>query len=156
MRKNSKIQKRTLQPDYKYNNPVVTKFINYMMLGGKKSIATKVVYGAFDIMAKETKKDPLEVFDDALKNVSPGLEVKSKRVGGANYQIPMPVSGDRRIMLAMRWLRDSARAKKGKSISESLAQELTDAANNTGDAIKKKENTERMARANRAFAHFAR
>ncbi|MDP4010326.1 MAG: 30S ribosomal protein S7 [Candidatus Spechtbacteria bacterium] len=156
MRKNTKIQKRILQPDYKYNNPVVTKLINYMMLEGKKSVATKVVYDAFDIMAQKTKKDPLDIFDEAIKNISPSLEVKSKRVGGANYQVPMPVRGDRRIMLAMRWIRDSARAKTGKSTAETLAAELIDAANNTGDAIKKKENTERMAHANRAFAHFAR
>ncbi|MEX2145131.1 MAG: 30S ribosomal protein S7 [Candidatus Spechtbacterales bacterium] len=156
MRRNTKIPKRILQPDHKYNNPAVTKFINYIMLDGKKSVATSVVYGAFDIIAKKTKKDPLDVFDEALKNISPALEVKSKRVGGANYQVPMPVRGDRRIMLAMRWLRDSARAKTGKSTAEILAQELMDAAKNEGDAIKKKENTERMARANRAFAHFAR
>lgn len=126
------------------------------MWGGKKSVARKIVYDAFDIIAKKTKKDPMDIFDEALKNVSPSLEVKSKRVGGANYQVPMQVKGDRRIILAMRWIRESARAKSGKSMPERLAQELMDAANNTGDAIRKKENTERMARANRAFAHFAR
>lgn len=148
-------EKRTLSPDYKYNNPIVTKFINYMMRDGEKSVARSIVYEALDIAAQKTKKDAMTIFDEALKNVSPTLEVKSKRIGGANYQVPQQVKGDRRTQLAMRWLRVSARSKKGKPIAERLAAELMAAANNEGDAVQKKESTERMARANRAFAHFA-
>jgi len=155
MRRNTKIKKQIIQPDYKYNNPIVSKFINYIMWEGKKSIARKIVYDAFDIMAEKTKKDAMDVFDLALKNVAPTLEVISKRVGGANYQVPRQVRGDRRNTLAMRWIIGAARSKKGSQMSVRLAQVLIDAANNTGEAIKKKENIERMARANRAFAHFA-
>lgn len=149
------VKKRVLQPDYKYNNPTVTKFINYVMLDGKKSIARKVVYDALEIAEKKSKKDAMEIFDAALKNVAPSLEVKSKRVGGANYQVPQQVKGERRVILAMRWILQAARSKSGRPMAERLAQELMDAANNTGDAIHKRETTERMARANRAFAHFA-
>lgn len=155
MRRNTKIKKHIIQPDYKYNNPVVSKFINYIMWEGKKSIARKIVYDAFDIIAEKTKKDAMDVFDSALKNVAPTLEVISKRVGGANYQVPRQVRGDRRNTLSMRWIIGAARSKKGSNMSIRLAQVLIDAANNTGEAIKKKENIERMARANRAFAHFA-
>ncbi|MDX1607653.1 MAG: 30S ribosomal protein S7 [Candidatus Spechtbacterales bacterium] len=155
MRKKGGFKKRQLQPDYKYNNPLVTKFINYMMWDGKKSVARKVVYDAFDIIQKKTKKDPMDVFDAALKNVSPSLEVKTRRIGGANYQVPMQVKGDRRTILAMRWIREAARSKSGTAMSQRLANELISASNNEGDAIRKKETTERMARANRAFAHFA-
>lgn len=155
MRRNTKIKKQIIQPDYKYNNPIVSKFINYIMWEGKKSIARKIVYDAFDIIAEKTKKDVMDIFDSALKNVAPTLEVISKRVGGANYQVPRQVRGDRRNTLAMRWIIGAARSKKGSNMSVRLAQVLIDAANNTGEAIKKKENIERMARANRAFAHFA-
>ncbi|MDX1535192.1 MAG: 30S ribosomal protein S7 [Candidatus Spechtbacterales bacterium] len=148
-------KKRTLQPDYKYNNPTVTKFINYLMLDGKKSVARTVVYDALEIAEKKTKKEAMEIFDLALKNVAPSLEVKSKRVGGANYQVPQQVKGDRRTILAMRWIIQASRAKSGRPMAERLAQELVEASNNEGEAIKKKEATERMARANRAFAHFA-
>jgi len=155
MRRNTKIPKRILQPDYKYNNPIVTKFINYIMKDGKKSVARTIVYGAFDIAEEKTKKGAMEVFDLALKNVAPNMEVKTKRVGGANYQVPMQVKGERRTILAMRWIIESARKQTGANMPQRLAQVLIDSANNTGEAIKKKETTERMARANRAFAHFA-
>lgn len=155
MRKEGQAKKRILQPDYKYNNPLVTKFINYIMWEGKKSIARGIVYDAFDIIKEKTKQDPMDVFDSALKNVAPTLEVKTRRIGGANYQVPMQVKGDRRIILAMRWIRESSRNQKGKPMAERLANELIAASKNEGEAIKKKEATERMARANRAFAHFA-
>lgn len=155
MRKNTGIKKRIIPPDYRYNNPTVSKFINYIMMGGKKSIARTIVYDAFDIMGKKTKEEPMDVFDKALKNVAPTLEVKSKRIGGANYQVPMQVRGDRRNTLAMRWIIGAARSGKGKPMSERLAMELAAAARGEGEAIRKRENTERMAQANRAFAHFA-
>jgi len=148
--------KRKLAPDPKYKNVIVAKLVNYVMTRGKKSTAEKVVYGAFDIIAEKTKEDPLAVFDLAIKNLSPMLEVKSKRVGGANYQIPMPVRGERKLALAFRWLLLAARSKKGKPMAEKLSAEIMLAAKNEGDAIKKKMDVQRMAEANRAFAHFAR
>lgn len=148
--------KRVLIPDWKYNSAAVTKLINYVMLDGKKTIAEKNVYRAFEILEKETKLPAMEVFDTALKNVIPTVEVTSRRVGGANYQIPTPVRGDRRYALAYRWLLAAARAKKGKPFAERLAGELIAASNNEGDAIKKRLDVQRMAEANRAFAHFAR
>ena len=151
-----KIKKRIIPPDSVYNNVTVAKFINRVMERGKKNAARKIVYNAFDIIKEKTKKEPLEVFDLALKNVGPVLEVKSKRVGGATYQVPREVKGDRKMTLAIRWLIQVSRAKKGKPMREKLAAELIDASNNTGVAVKKKENTHRMAEANRAFAHFAR
>ncbi len=155
MRKKTRIKQHPVAPDHKYNNTAVSKFINYIMKGGKKSIARAVLYDAFDEIEKKHKQSPLDVFDMALKNVAPTLEVKSKRVGGANYQVPLQVRGTRRNMLAMRWLLQAARAKSGKAMSARLAVELMAAANNEGSAIKKKQDTEKMARANRAFAHFA-
>ncbi|OGZ57192.1 MAG: 30S ribosomal protein S7 [Candidatus Spechtbacteria bacterium RIFCSPLOWO2_12_FULL_38_22] len=155
MRKNTKIKKQPIQPDYKYNNPIVTKFINYAMWEGKKSVARTIVYEAFDTVAQKSKKDAMDIFDLALKNVAPTIEVVSKRVGGANYQVPRQVKGERRDMLAMRWIISAARSKKGVNMGQKLAQVLLDSANNEGDAMKKKENVEKMARANRAFAHFA-
>lgn len=146
--------KRELRPDPLYNNVVVEKFVNYIMRRGKKSVARKIVYNTFDIIKEKTKKDPLGVFDSALQNVSPLLEVKPKRVGGATYQVPREVKGERKLMLAMRWIIQAAKAKKGKPMRERLVQELMDAANNTGAAVRKKENAHRMAEANRAFAHF--
>jgi small subunit ribosomal protein S7 len=143
------------KPDPKHNNAVVGKFINYVMKDGKKSVARKVVYSAFDIIGEKTKKDALEVFEEALKNASPLLEVKSKRVGGATYQVPVEVKGERKFALATRWILSSARSKKGKPMAERLAQEIMDAAKNEGAAIKKKIDTHKMAEANRAFAHFA-
>ncbi|MBA7665507.1 30S ribosomal protein S7 [subsurface metagenome] len=151
----SKTVKREIAPDPVYSNITVSKFINQIMRKGKKTIARKIVYRAFDIIKEKTKKDPLEVFEKALQNASPLLEVKPKRVGGATYQVPREVKGDRRMTLAMRWIITAARSKKGKPMREKLAEELILASNNEGTAIKKKEDTHRMAEANRAFAHFA-
>lgn len=148
--------KRSIHPDPKFARADIAKFVNYVMGRGKKSTAQKVVYNAFDIIAEKTKKDPLEIFDEALKNVSPMLEVKSKRVGGANYQIPMQVRAERRTQLAYRWILTAARGVKGKPMAEKLANELIAAAEGTGEAVKKKQDVQRMAEANRAFAHFAR
>lgn len=153
MRRKRKIQREIL-PDPKYNNILVAKFINHLMLKGKKNVAQKVLYSAFDILEKQ-KKEPLEIFDLAIKNVSPLLEVKSRRIGGANYQVPKEVKGERRITLAIRWLIQAARNKKGKPMAEKLAEEFILASQNEGMAIKKKEDTHRMAEANKAFAHFA-
>lgn len=151
-----KAPKRQLLPDPKYGNQQVSKLINYVMLDGKKSTAQRIVYDALQQMSEKTKQDPLEVFDRAIKNVMPSLEVKSKRVGGANYQVPMPVRGDRRYVLAFRWILDAARSKSGKPMADRLAAELLAAAEGEGDAMKKKADVQRMAEANRAFAHFAR
>ncbi len=148
--------RRKILADPKYTSPVLAKFINYVMKKGKKSIAQKIVYSALDSVADKTKKPALEVFTQAMNNVSPLLEVKSKRVGGANYQIPMQVRAERRTQLAFRWILTAARGKKGKPMAEKLATELMAAAENTGDAVKKKQDVQRMAEANRAFAHFAR
>lgn len=155
MRKKVKLKKHPVAPDYKYNNVIVSKFINCVMKKGKKSVAQKIVYDAFGIVEQKEKTSPVDVFDRALRNVSPMMEVKSKRVGGANYQVPLPVRGDRRNMLAMRWLLMASRAQTGKAMSERLASELVAASNGEGAAVKRKQDTERMARANRAFAHFA-
>jgi len=141
--------------DSLYGNPLVGKFINYIMREGKKSIAQKVVYRSLDIIKEKTKGDPIELFDKALKNVTPALEVKSRRVGGANYQVPQPVRQERKIQLAFKWIIAAAQAKKGKPMAEKLAEEFMLAANNEGTAIKKKIDTHRMAEANRAFAHFS-
>lgn len=146
--------KREVLPDPKYQNAVVTKFTNRLMTGGKKSTAQRVIYGAFDILAKQ-QKDPLQVFDEAVKNVSPVVEVKSKRVGGANYQVPREVRGERRLSLAIRWLIAAAQSKKGKPMAAKLAEELLLASKNDGIAIKKKLDMHRMAEANKAFAHFS-
>ena len=153
MRKKS--AKRIPVPDSQYSSVVVSKFINHVMEDGKKSIATKIVYDAFNIIKEKTQKEPIEIFDQAMRNASPLLEIKPKRVGGATYQIPMEVRGDRKLTLAMRWIIKAAASKKGRPMREKLAEELINAANNTGAAIKKKEDTHRMAEANRAFAHFA-
>ncbi len=156
MARRKKIKKREIKPDLIYNDVVVAKLINYVMRKGKKTIARKIVYGAFDIIKEKTKKDPLEVFKTAIKNASPLMEVRPKRIGGATYQIPMEVRGDRRLALALRWIIKAAKQKKGKPMKEKLAEELLAAADNTGWAVKKKEDTHKMAEANRAFAHFAR
>lgn len=150
-----KTEKREIAPDSVYNSVAISKFINYIMERGKKTIARKIVYKALDIIKEKTKKDPLEVFEKAIQNASPLLEVKSKRIGGATYQVPREVRGDRRFTLAARWIIAAAQAKKGKPMREKLAEELLAAANNEGAAVKKKEDTHRMAEANRAFAHFA-
>ncbi len=154
MRRKKK-EKREITSDPVYNNIIVSKFINQVMRRGKKMLARRIVYQAFDIIKGKTKKDPLEVFDQALKNASPLLEVKAKRIGGATYQVPREVKGERRLTLAMRWIIQAAKSRKGKPMREKLAEEMIEAANNTGWAVKKKENTHRMAEANRAFAHFA-
>ncbi len=151
-----KAPKRQLTPDPKFGNIYITKLINYIMLDGKKTTAQRVVYDALDIVSEKTKLDAVEVFEKALKNVMPSLEVKSKRVGGANYQVPMSVRGDRRYVLAFRWIIKAARTKKGQPMAQKLAAELIAASNNEGDAIKKKQDVQRMAEANRAFAHFGR
>ncbi|MFH2063432.1 MAG: 30S ribosomal protein S7 [bacterium] len=151
-----KATRRVVAPDPKYRSESVARFINYVMHDGKKTAAQKVVYGAFGQMAEKSGRDPLELFELALKNVMPSVEVKSKRVGGANYQIPMPVRGERRFALAFRWILAIARAKKGRPMSDRLAVELLAAAEGEGDAVKKRQDVHRMAEANRAFAHFAR
>jgi small subunit ribosomal protein S7 len=150
-----KIKKHLVAPDPLYNNVIVAKFINQIMRKGKKTIARKIVYSAFDIIKEKTKKDPIEAFESALRNAAPMLEVKPKRVGGATYQVPVEVKGDRKMTLAMRWIILGAKSRKGKPMREKLAAELIDANNNAGWAVKKKLDTHRMAEANRAFAHFA-
>jgi len=145
-----------VNPDMVYNSVKVEKFINYVMIGGKKNTARKVVYGAFDIIKEKTgNKNPLEAFDGALKNAGPSMEVRSRRVGGANYQVPREVRPERRLALAMRWILSSAKSKKGSPMHKRLADELIAASNSEGEAVKKKENTHKMAEANKAFAHFA-
>ena len=147
---------RKLNPDRKYQSVLIQRLINKSMLDGKKQVAERAVYTALEIAAKKLgSENPLEVFERALKNVSPNFEVKSRRVGGANYQIPFPVQGHRQLHYAFSWLVQSARARKGLSYSQRLALEITDAYSETGGAYKKKEDTHRMAEANRAFAHFA-
>ena len=141
-------------PDPVYHSKVLTKFINQIMLSGKKGTAESIVYGAFDIIKTKTDNDPIDVFNTAMKNVMPVLEVKARRVGGANYQVPIEVRADRRQALAIRWLVGYARKRGGHSMQEKLAGELMDAANNTGAAVKKREDTHKMAEANRAFAHY--
>ncbi len=147
--------KRTIKPDPKYQSITIAKFINTVMKRGKKTVAQEVVYGAFDIMREETKQDPLGIFNKAIKNIAPAIEVRSKRVGGANYQVPVQVRGDRKLALAYRWLLIAVYAKKGKPTAKKLAEELIAAANGEGMAIKKRDDVHRMAEANRAFAHFA-
>lgn len=146
--------KRPTLADVRYNSPVITAFINRMMRSGKKSVATRIIYDALAIAAERGKKEPMEIFDGALKNVGPLIEVKPRRVGGATYQVPVEVGPERRLSLAMRWIIQSARSRAGKSMAEKLAGEFLDAANNTGSSIKKREETHKMAEANRAFAHY--
>ncbi len=150
-----KREKRNILPDSIYNSVTVAKFINQVMKQGKKNIAKKIVYGAFDVLKEKTKKEPIEVFERAIENASPILEVKPKRIGGATYQVPREVQGNRRMTLAFRWILGAARNRKGKPMVQKLADELIEASENRGPAIKKKEDTHRMAEANRAFAHFA-
>ncbi len=156
-RKNTKSLQRKINPDRKYNSVLVQRLINKSMLDGKKHISEKAVYGALEAAAKKLKsEEPLEVLETALKNISPNYEVKSRRVGGANYQIPFPISGHRQQHFAFMWLVQSARARSGMPYEQRLAAEIVDAVNQTGAAYKKREDTHRMAEANRAFAHFAR
>ncbi len=147
--------KREWNPDSKFNDPLIGHFIGMIMWNGKRSVAEKIIYDAFDIIHDKTKKGGINVFEQAVKNVSPLLQLKSRRVGGANYQVPVPVSGERRQVLALRWIRDACRNRKGKAMAAKLADELIDASNKIGTAMKKREETHRMAEANKAFAHFA-
>ena len=149
-------KKHKIAPDRVYNDLEVAKFINKVMQAGKKALAQKIVYDAFDMIKAQTKKEPLEVFKTAIEAASPALEVKPKRIGGATYQVPMEVRGERKLALATKWILDGARNKKGKPMAEKLAEELIGCMNNEGNAIKKKNDTHRMAEANKAFAHFAR
>ena len=146
--------KRTILPDHKFKNLVIAKFMNRIMLDGKKSVSEKIVYGAFDIVSKKTDKEPLEFFHEALANVKPNLEVKSRRVGGATYQVPMEVRPRRAQALAMKWIVDCAVKRNEKTMRERIASEIIDAHNNKGNAVKKREETHKMAEANRAFSHF--
>ncbi len=154
MRRKKKI-KRIIAPDPVYNNVTVARFINQVMRRGKKEVAKKIVYQAFEIIKEKTKKEPLEIFTEALKNVTPLLGVRPRRIGGATYQVPRPVPAERGTTLAMRWILEAARTKRGRPMKEKLAEELINASQNTGAAVKKKEDTHKMAEANRAFAHFA-
>ena len=156
MRGKIKIKKQDLLPDPKYNSVFVTKFINQVLRCGKKSKAQKIVYSAFEIVKEKTKKDPESIFDEAISNAGPPLEVRPKRIGGANYQIPMEVPRGRKVTLAMRWIVGSAKNRKGQSMDKALAAEIIDAYHKTGSVIKKREDLIRMAEANRAFAHYAR
>ena len=148
------IAKRDVLPDPIYNSKVVTKLINNIMLDGKKSVAQKIVYGAFDIIKEKEQKDALEVFETALNNIMPVLEVKARRVGGATYQVPLEIRAERRQTLGLRWLVTYARKRNEKTMAEKLAGEIIDATNQNGGAYKKKEDTHRMAEANKAFAHY--
>ena len=148
------IQKRDVLPDPVYKNKVVTKLINNVMLDGKKGVAQKIVYGAFDLIKEKTGKEALEVFDEAMNNIMPSLEVKARRIGGSTYQVPIEVRPERRQALALRWLVMFSRKRGEKTMKERLANELMDAANNTGAAVKRKEDMHKMADANKAFAHY--
>lgn len=148
--------KRIIAGDIKYNDKNIAKFINYIMEGGKRTVAEKVVYGAFDLIKAETKQDPRHVFNKAVKKIAPLVEVRGRRIGGANYQIPYQVRGERRFTLASRWIIEAANARKGKPMKEKLAVEILEASKDEGAAIRKKVTVHKMAEANKAFAHFAR
>ena len=154
MPRRREIPKREILPDPKYSSQDVSKFINVLMTGGKKSVAERIIYGALESIKKKSAKEPLEVFTLALNNVKPMVEVKSRRVGGANYQVPVEVRPIRRMALAMRWLRDAARGRGEKSMAARLASELSEAAEGRGGAMKKREEVHRMAEANKAFSHY--
>ncbi len=154
MSRRTKPEKRDIQPDVRYQNIQVQAFINNVMRRGKKSLAARLVYDALDLVEERSKKNGLEMFEQAIKNVSPVLEVKPRRVGGATYQIPMEVPIERRFALATRWILQAATARSGRNFSEKLAGELLDAANNSGAAIRKRDETHKMAEANRAFSHY--
>lgn len=155
MPRRKRIYKKNTKPDPKYGNLLVGRFMTNIMKQGKRTIAEKIVYDAFEIIHERTKKGGLNVFEQAIKNISPLVELKSRRVGGANYQVPIPVVGERRVNLAIRWIKLGVSAKKGKKMAEKLADELIDASNKTGAAMKKRDDVHRMAEANKAFAHFA-
>ena len=154
MSRRNRPERREITPDIRYNNIDVQSFINRIMKNGKKSVATSLVYDAFDLMAERAGKDALELFQTALKNTKPIMEVKPRRVGGATYQVPMEVPSHRQFALATRWIVASARVRSGKSFAEKLAGELLDAANNVGSSVRRREETHRMAEANRAFSHY--
>ena len=154
MPRRGNVPKREILPDPVYNSVLVTKLINSIMLDGKKGVAQKVVYDAFDIIKNKTGKDPLEAFTEAMNNIMPSLEVKARRVGGATYQVPIEVRPERRQTLALRWIVEFSRKRGEKTMAERLAAELLDASNNTGAAVKRKEEMHRMAEANKAFAHY--
>jgi small subunit ribosomal protein S7 len=154
MARRSRPNKRVILPDVRYNSVHVQSFVNRILRGGKKSTATSLVYGAFDLIEERTQKPPLDIFEQALKNVSPMMEVRPRRVGGATYQVPMEVPTFRRFALASRWIIQSAKARSGKSFEEKLAAELMDAAGNQGASVRKREEVHKMAEANRAFSHY--
>ena len=154
MPRRGNVPKREVLPDPLYNSALVTKLTNSIMLDGKKGVAQKVVYGAFEIVKEKTGKEPMEVYTQALENIMPSLEVKARRVGGATYQVPIEVRPERRQTLGLRWLTAYARARGEKTMKERLAGEIMDAANNTGSAVKKREDTHKMAESNKAFAHY--
>ncbi|MTV81886.1 30S ribosomal protein S7 [Secundilactobacillus folii] len=154
MPRKGNVQKREVLPDPIYNSKMVTRLINHLMLDGKRGTASQILYGAFDLIKKETGNDPVEVFDEAMKNVMPVLEVKARRVGGSNYQVPIEVRPDRRSTLGLRWIVQYSRSRGEHTMTERLAREIMDAANNTGASVKRREDTHRMADANRAFAHY--
>jgi small subunit ribosomal protein S7 len=154
MPRRARVQKRVILPDPLYTHEGVAKFMNVVMQRGKKSTAESIVYGALDRINKATKKDPIEVFESAMKNVTPVLEVKPRRIGGATYQVPVEIRPERRLALARRWIVRFARSRSGKSMQEKLAGELMDAANGVGGAIKRREETHKMAESNKAFSHF--
>lgn len=155
MARRKRIYDKHVKPDTRYDNLLVGKFINSILQDGKRTTAERIVYEAFDIIHEKTKKGGLNIFEQALKNVAPLVELKSRRVGGANYQVPVPVLGERRTTLAIRWLKAAISSKKGKKMAEKLADELIEASNKTGGAMKKRDDVHRMADANKAFAHFA-
>jgi small subunit ribosomal protein S7 len=155
MPRKKQVFKKSWIPDPQYNSLIVGRFVNLIMQRGKKSIAQRIVYDAFEIIHEKTGRGGLNVFEQAIKNVSPLMELKGRRIGGANYQVPVPVLGDRRITLAMRWIKEAAVSRKGMPMKERLADELIEASQKKGNAIKKREDTHRMAEANKAFAHFA-
>ena len=154
MPRRARVIKRETAPDPRYGSRVLTRFMNKLMVSGKKSLAERIVYTAMDNIEKTARRSPLDIFETALRNATPLLEVKPRRVGGATYQVPVEIKGDRKQSLAMRWLIASARARGGKSMSEKLASELLDASNNTGATIRKRDETHRMAEANKAFSHY--
>ncbi len=154
MPRRREVPKREILPDPKFGNQNVSKFINVLMVSGKKSVAERIVYGAFEAISAKTGKDPVQVFAAAIENVKPVVEVKSRRVGGANYQVPVEVRPSRRLALSMRWLRDAARKRSEKSMAQRLANELLEASEGRGAAMKKREEVHRMAEANKAFAHY--
>ena len=154
MSRRARATRREIHPDLRYNSAQVMMFVNHLMRRGKKSVATRTLYDALDLVEERAKRSPLDIFEQALKNTMPTVEVKPRRVGGANYQVPVEVGVERRMTLAIRWLLAAARTRSGKSMADKLAGELMDAAQNQGAAIKKREETHKMAEANRAYAHF--